>query len=355
MGPSYSDVVGNLLRASVPIRQLGDHGRVAVTLAAGRIAAIAFSQDDTNLLWSHPQLSNSDLVKNHPEQLVGGIGGDRLWFAPELAYNWDGKPDWETFANYRAPPEMDPGQYNFITQDSQSIGLHAEGELPVHGTSHRVGFYIDRTIRIAASPLSICHPLMSGVEYVGIESIHTLRIAEATQTGLIDLWHLLQIPAGAVLVVPIKRALGDEADSEPLSYALPGTWSRKSDHIVWRYEGEARAKLGIAAGALTGRSGVFRQLKPGRWCVIVRDFSVDPLAVYGDHPFNQPRTDQVFQAWDGFGFGEMEFHSPALNAECGPRELNESDRLWAFGGTPEMIERIARHLLGVDVGYIFEM
>jgi hypothetical protein len=46
--------------------------------------------------------------------------------------------------------------------------------------------------------------------------------------------------------------------------------------------------------------------------MIIRDFSVDPDAAYADHPYAIPRFDQAFQAWDGFGFGEMEFCSSGL-------------------------------------------
>lgn len=350
MGSRYSEVIGNLLKASVPIRQLGDRGKIAVTPAAGRVAAIAFSSEDENLLWSHPQLGETELVQHHPEKLVGGIGGDRLWFAPELAYHWDGKPDWATFGNYKTPTAMDPGKYRFAKQDLQSITLVAEGELPVHGASHLVGFEVERTIRLVEPPLREHDQLMSGVEYVGIESSHMLKFSKSTHAGAIGLWHLLQIPVGAVLVVPVK---GTEVQFKPLSYGLPGSWVQMSDHIMWRYGGEARAKFGLSAVVLKGRSAVLRELEPARWCMIVRDFPVDPNARYADHPYNEPRTDQAFQAWDGYGFGEMEFHGPAIEAKQGPREIRESDRLWAFGGTPKKIAAIAARLLGVDVSHLF--
>ena len=69
--PSYSAVIRNLARAYVPVRELGTGGKVAVTLAAGRVIAMAFSPNDQNLLWSHPQLSDIHVVRNHPETLKG--------------------------------------------------------------------------------------------------------------------------------------------------------------------------------------------------------------------------------------------------------------------------------------------
>lgn len=352
MQPSYATVVDHLHNASVPVRELGDTSKVAITLAAGRVVAMAFSADGPNLLWSNPKLSDTNLVKNRPQDLVGGIGGDRLWFAPELEYNWDGKPDWATFANYKTPAATDPGAYQFGQHDARTVALRATGELPVHGADRRVGFAVDRSVRLVEPPLPKSHALMTGVDYVGIESSHSLKIADATREGTIDLWHLLQAPVGSTLIVPLKKD-ARSAQRKPLSYGMPGTWVEKVDHVMWRFGGEARAKLGLPAAALTGRTAIFRELQPGRWCMIVREFTVDPSAKYGDHPHNVPRTDQAFQAWDGFGFGEMEFHSPIADAQHGPRELTESDRLWAFGGSPKAISALATELLKVDVGYLF--
>jgi len=347
---SYADVIRNLRTAGVRVHELGAARRIAVMLAAGRVIAMAFSAEAPNLLWSHPQLDDVDLVKN-PEHLTGGFGGDRLWFSPELAYHWDGEPDWQTFANYKVPPATDPGKYEVVERGSQSITLHAEGELPVHGSDASVGFRVERTIRVVEPPLPSGHRLLSGVEYVGIESSHVLEIAERTRRGVIDLWHLLQMPTGTVLVVPIEKGAA-EGEAHPLSYGLPGAWVERPDHVMWRYGGTARAKFGLSVAVLTGRSAVFRPLGDGRWCMIVREFPVDRTAAYCDHPHRAPRSDQAFQAWDGFGFGEMEFHSPALDAEQVPRTLRESDRLWAFGGPAQAIAALAARLLGVHVEYI---
>jgi hypothetical protein len=240
----------------------------------------------------------------------------------------------------------------FVNQGPQFIALHAQGELPVHGTDGSVGFEVDRTIRMIEPPLPRSDPLMIGVDYVGIETLHVLKIAEGTRKDLIDLWHLLQVPVGAVLIVPIEKG-SDGTQSTPLSYGLPGGWLPEADHIMWRYEGQARAKFGLPVSVLTGRSAVLRELGPARWCMIVREFPNERTAKYGDHPYGIPRNDQAFQAWDGFGFGGMEFHSPLLDAERGPRELQESDRIWA-SVAHKRVTALAARLLAVDVGYIFE-
>jgi Family of unknown function (DUF6786) len=339
----YSRIISDLVKASVPIKELHGPGVVAVTLAAGRIAALAFSKGEPNLLWSPPGLGDTGLVKAN--RLPGGIGGERLWFSPEPRYHWVGAPDWHGLGNYQVPHDTDPGRYRFVDSEPGVVVLAAEGQLPVQGSDQSLAFSVERTIHMAPPPLSLDAPLMRGVQYVGIEATHELTIREETRTGEIDLWHLLQTPVGSVLIVPLRAG----HRTQPLCYGPPGNWRTTFNTVIWRIEGNANAKIGIAAEALTGRAAILRQLPTRQWCLIVRQFPVDETARYGDHPVGVPRNDQVFQAWDGLGFGELEFHSPVLDAERGPRNLRQTDQLWAFGGSAQSIAALADILLQVDI------
>ena len=341
----YSQIVSHLEKASIPVKQLHGPGAVAVTLAAGRMVALAFSTDEPNLLWTHPDLGDTGLVKADPARLIGGIGGDRLWFSPERRYHWIGKPDWRGLGNYQVPAATEPGHYKFVDSEPGVVALEANGQLPVRGSDQYLAFSVVRKIRMAQPPLALDDPLMSGVRYVGIEAAHELTIQEETRTGEIDLWHVLQTPVGSILIVPLRPG----HKTQPLPYGLPGAWRTTSNSLIWRIEGNTNAKIGIAAEALTGRSAILRRLTPQQWCLIVRQFPVDMSARYGDYPEGIPRDDQVVQAWDGLGFGEMEFHSPVLDAERGPRHLREKDQLWAFGGSAQTISALADILLQVDI------
>jgi hypothetical protein len=342
----YSQVINALARASIPVRQLHGRGAVAVTLAAGRIVALAFSHDGPNLLWTNPELADTEKVTAAPAGLPGGLGGDRLWFSPELRYHWAGKPDWRGLSNYHVPSVTDPGQYTYIDGAPDGVALHAKGRLLAQGRSDEyLDFAVERKIRLADPPLPLNHPLMHGVDYVGVQTVHELTIEGNNGAGEIDLWHILQTPVGSILIVPLRHG----HETEPLSYGLPGGWQKTADSLIWRIAGTANAKLGIAAEALTGRSAILRELSCERWCLIVRQFPADTAARYGDHPDGVPRHDQVFQAWDGLGFGEMEYHSPVLNTAQGPRRLHDEDHLWAFGGTAQTIAALAKNLLDVDI------
>jgi hypothetical protein len=223
--------------------------------------------------------------------------------------------------------------------------LETKGRLPVQGTDQYLAFCVERKIRMAEPPVSLDDPAMRGVQYVGIEAVHELTIQEETRTGEVDLWHLLQTPVDSVLIVPLRPG----HRTQPLSYGLPGAWRVTSNSLIWRIEGNTNAKIGIAAEALTGRAAILRRLSSQQWCLIVRQFPVDVSARYGDYPEGVPCEDQVLQAWDGLGFGELEFHSPLLDAERGPRNLREKDQLWAFGGSAPTIAALADILLQVDI------
>jgi hypothetical protein len=342
----YLQVINDLAKASIPIRQLQGAGAVAVTLAAGRIVALAFSPDGPNLLWTNPELADTEKVKAAPEKLAGGLGGDRLWFSPELRYHWAGKPDWRGLSNYHVPSVTDPGQYAYIDETPDRVALAAKGRLLVQGRSDEyLDFAVERKICMADPPLPLNHPLMHGVDYVGVKTVHKLTVEGHNGTGEIALWHLLQTPVGSILIVPLRHG----HKTGPLSYGLPGGWQKTPESVIWRIEGKANAKLGIAAEALTGRSAILRGLCSDRWCLIVRQFPADASARYADHPEGVHRDDQVFQAWDGLGFGEMEYHSPVLNTAHGPRTLHDEDHLWAFGGTAQTIAALAKNLLDVDI------
>ena len=341
----YSQIVSHLEKASIPVKELHGPGAVAVTLAAGRMVALAFSTDELNLLWTHPDLGDTGLVKADPARLIGGIGGDRLWFSPELRYHWVGKPDWRGLGNYQVPAATDPGHYRFVDSEPGVVVLETKGRLPVQGTDQYLAFCVERKIRMAEPPVSLDDPAMRGVQYVGIEAVHELTIQEETRTGEVDLWHLLQTPVDSVLIVPLRPG----HRTQPLSYGLPGAWRVTSNSLIWRIEGNTTAKIGIAAEALTGRAAILRRLSSQQWCLIVRQFPVDVSARYGDYPEGVPCEDQVLQAWDGLGFGELEFHSPLLDAERGPRNLREKDQLWAFGGSAPTLAALADILLQVDI------
>ena len=70
-------------------------------------------------------------------------------------------------------------------------------------------------------------PVMQRVDYVGIETSHSLKVKSAELSGRMDLWHLLRMPVGSILIVPLNEN-APANDKQPLSYGLPGRWMGKA-------------------------------------------------------------------------------------------------------------------------------
>jgi hypothetical protein len=347
---SYQTVVEHLRAAghrleelTIPIPGKGKVGKVAVSLIGGRVIGMAFSPKDENLIWSNPELSNTELLREHPERLLGGIGGDRLWFGPEFAYHWKGKPDLVNFKNYKVPESEDPGEYHFILRDDFSIKMRLATRLSDRRDRRKVSFKLDRTIISTSPPLHQNSSLMRGVDFVGFRTQHYIQIQHAAPGKCLDLWHLLQMPAGSTLMVPIR------GKPKPLEYFNKGSWEIYSDHLSWKISGQASAKIGFDLNQVTGRTGVIRRLSDGRWVLLIRQFPVLPGLFYCDGPSEEKAGAQVVQCWDGFGFGEMEYHSPAVGGPPLAKEYAETSLLWAFGGSAKAIEGIAKELLGISI------
>lgn len=341
---SYPEVVRLLNKAGHPVRELRKTGKIAVSLIGGRILAMALPGEVENLVWTSPQLSDTRTLRAHPEKIFCGVGGDRLWFAPEFAYHWKGSADAVSFKNYRVPTGVDPGRYRFEFADAVSVKMGMTCRLVDRRDGKVVTFEVERAIAVADAPYPASSAMMKGLKFVGVRVQHHLRVKNCPPGKCVGLWHLLQMPAGSTLIVPTRGR------ARPMRYFNRGDWQARSDHLRWTFTGEAKAKCGLDVHQVTGRSGVIRPILGGRWALLIRQFPVLPGLYYADGPSPRHAGDQVVQTWDGFGFGEMEYHSAAAGAPPLPREYAETALLWAFGGSAAGIRRIAKALLGVDVG-----
>lgn len=350
----YQQIVDNLTNGSVPVPQIKDAGCGAVVPAAGHIVALAFHEKDCNLLWSNPALEDSESVRRRPGEMVGDFGGDRVRIGPELDYFWSGAPDWSSLSNYVVPASIDPGDYRFSGEGQDTVRMGAKVAVKHREQDYVLQVSVERSIQMAPSPVPLDHPLMIDLEFVGIETHHSVRLDPSDERGRLDLWHILQVPIWSHLIMPIDPATPRDA-TLPLAYGPPGKWHHRGYHITWHFRGDAQTKFGLSASAATGRCAILHSLDADRWCLLVREFPADSNAYYADHPHRIHRNDQVLQAWDGFGFGEMEYRSPALDVGQGPRAMGYSEQLWAFGGNLEAISKIVEHLTGIKPAEVLRL
>jgi hypothetical protein len=125
--------------------------------------------------------------------------------------------------------------------------------------------------------------------------------------------------------------------------------------VRWRMgHGRTTAKIAIKAAALTGRAGyVWHDAAADRWCLVVRQFQVDPGAEYIDALWDNPaEAGFAFQACkvcgDAERFNELEYHVPGVQATAGANRCVDQSHVWAFRGPRPPIGDIARRLLGAE-------
>eukprot|EP01079_Euglenida_sp_SAG-EU17-18_P004525 gene4525-4753_t len=91
-----------LLRVSSAEPGAGPLGAQLVVIPdGGRVCGMFLDGHDENVFWT-------------PDD---GVGGHRVWVAPEYRYFWTGPPDLERFTNNPTPPSLDPGPWRVSLVD----------------------------------------------------------------------------------------------------------------------------------------------------------------------------------------------------------------------------------------------
>lgn len=306
-------------------------GRAAVTTSGGALAGLCVEEE--NIPYVNEAIAEPGWLHEKNSSQIGGL---RLWFAPEYAYFWKGKPDARTLANYSVQGECDPGSYAITHADAGSVRMEMTATLRDFRDGKKVKFCVERVISVASPPVKL-----GSLGYMGVRLQHRLEILRAPSGKRVDLWHLLQMPAGSSMLVPTR------GPAKPLIYFNAfrnNDWKAEKDALRWSYRGTDIAKLGLDISQVTGRAGVLRPLPDGRFAAMIWQFPVSPGMVYADGPSEARARNQIVQAWDGFGFGELEYHSPSVGSE--DPVYAEHSLLWCFCGSLKQINTAADELLG---------
>jgi hypothetical protein len=305
-----------------------------VTVDCGRLLALATSPEKPNAFWTSPLVFQPTIpVANIP----GGMGGERLWIGPELAYFWNGVPDWSGFSNYQKQLDIDPGAHRIVEDGSTVVELHSSMALKSYTDGASPSLHVRRRIEITSPPFN--HP---GLLSAAVRLTHECRFAAETAEGIVDVWQILQVPTGSRMLAPLRAA------EEPLPYGKRGGWVVEPNAVRWSFTGTESAKMGVSTRASTGLAAALVPQEDGEAQLVVRSFEAHHALSYADHPHGIPREDQVFQAWDGFGFGELEVRSPALDARF-QRSLLTENEIWVFSGAMEAINELGLTAFGMRV------
>lgn len=335
----YSQIGDYLTKGKVKLRELrGPRGRLLLTTVGGRLPAITFAGLDENLFWGNPNLSDVEQLRRDAGAVRNGLGGERLWFGPEYAFNWIGVPDGREFKNYAVQRAYDPGRYDWEDSGHGTLGLRMHAELEDRRDHTRLRFAVRR--RVSWAPLPVDLEDLHLTHGLGVCFQHLIQLESGPAHARIDLWHILQMPVGSHLLIPTKGFARPQVYFD--EWKRNG-WQCRPDRLEWLFKGESLAKIGLDAAQVTETAGILRPLPNNQWCAVVWHFSVYPGLPYVDGPSPDKARQQVVQAWDGFGFGELEYHSPAVGPEF--PAFAETSFLWCFGGDWTAVNRAARQIL----------
>lgn len=304
----------------------------------GRILGLA-PDHQTNTLWTHEALqseSGARKLLNTAGWL--NFGGDRAWIAPEVETNFsyphNSKPV------YDVPKSIDPGQYHVSAQDAHAVRLSAAMTVHFHRLQAEARLLVERVVTcLPESPL----PIPGEVQFAGYRLQSAFSSAELIPKGVRPgLWHILQAPGGGKIMIPVRPGAKPRAFIGTPACELAGR--RLTCNVVtsksFKFSLRADDCLGFMLYINTARSPA---------TLVARHFAVHDRAGYSDEPYDDPsdlgHVQQVYVD-DGAlgGFGEMEYHTPAL-ASQGPTTLTDTSEVWGFTGPAGHLTILAEQLL----------
>lgn len=307
-------------------------GRAVVTTTGGCLAGLCVEGEEENILYTNEAIAQPGWPRGKVSTQIGGL---RLWFAPEYAYFWKGKPDARALHNYVVQENCDPGAYKITHADASSVRLGMTTSLEDFRDGSRIEFAVERVISAVPAPVK-----PGALRYMGLRIQHRLELLRAKPGQRIDLWNVLQMPTGSRLLVPTR------GPTKPMVYFNAfhnSDWEAGADALTWDFRGTAKAKVGLDLAQVTGCAGVLRPLARGRFAAMIWQYPLCPGMVYSDGPSEARARNQIVQAWDGFGFGELETHSPSVSLE--DPIFAEHSLLWCFCGDFDRVNAVAAELL----------
>jgi hypothetical protein len=201
---------------------------------------------------------------------------------------------------------MDPGKYTIEQTSGVRCVIRRTGEIQNYLTNFAVRFEIQRIVEIFCPK----HPgELPGIAGVGLHFQNTLRLLSGDESTRMDLWHLMQLPVPATVGAFVRNS------TEPEIYfnrSNASDWRVENGCLTWQTDGKRMSKLGLSASALAGPLFAIRE---GSGCAMAWLWNVPAWreAEYIDAPPGTTYANQVAQYWDGFGFCEVEYHSPGAS------------------------------------------
>ncbi len=249
------------------------------------------------------------------------VGGDRLWCAPESDWNWKTLGPFD-FTQYEVPAAMDPGEWKITEESEDRCTMEMLARLR---HQHRA---TDVTVRVTRSFERFA---ATTPQTLAFRTENLLEIVGGTPGQWVGIWGLIQLPAGGWLQVATH---GHAAFRDYFSPTPAHHWQQQENAVVFHLTGDCQFKAGFLPENVTGRLTYDRAVSCGR-LRIERQAAILPWRHYADRPLGAtnpqgattPQGDAIQLYNDGGefgGFGEMEYHTPALQVGNGPQVLTDS-------------------------------
>lgn len=318
----------------------GPQGCIATIAAAARVIALAPEPHSESFLFNPEGIQNSTALGKNLYCCDGAPGGDRLWLAPERCYHWICEPrDDPQEGDHQVPPSVDPGDY-LMSYENGRINFQAGISVHNHRTNVDTKAHVQRSVTQLKSPFD-CKNICSA----------SYRIDQhlSVDQGLAGLWNIAQIPRGSVILLPLKKS------EMPRKYYSQADVRLTDNAFAMYIGGTASAKIGYGSETVFGHSGAFY------WTdnilnFLYRENPVVEQGFYCDTLNDEDPKDQVFQAFDGFGFGELEYHSQAAGEQSPVgKSVEDTSVLHALRGPTTDVLQAASDLLRLSKSEIADL
>jgi len=336
----YSRIVHCFEQAGYPVKQINNQRGCIATIAAGaRVIAVADSSESESFFFNPAGIEDKQALAKNLFYDDGAPGGDRLWIAPEYLYHWRSLPaDYINYSNYQRATEIDPGLYQ-ITKEGGMICFSSDIRIKNHFDGQYAKMHVNRHIRQLRSPFT-----SSQTATVSYQIDQSLTVIQ----GIAGLWNLAQLPAGSAIIFPLRESV------QPLNYFCPSDTRLDGKACAFYINGKANAKIGYGADVATGNSAAFT-FADHQLSLVYRSNQVIEDGYYCDGIDQQTPNNQVWQAWDGFGFGELEYHSVAAGEETGRHSVSDISELHCVRGDTALILEIASEVLELPVEQLMRL
>ena len=318
-------------------------GRVAVLPFGGRIIGLC-PDGETNALWTNPVLDSADSAR----AFFAGVGwpnsgGDRTWISPEIDTNiGDPKRSGET---YDVPRTVDPGEYAVTGSARDSVTLEADMNVLFRRSGRTVPLHIIKQVKAIKPAMAVSGDVSSA----GYALTVTIKAKSPIPEGVYPaIWNLAQAPGGGRMLFPVFGNLKTHAFIGKPVFAVHEGIVETIVQTADNY------KFGIHVSCSMGVM-LYTKQDGGPATLVARKFNVQRDAFYSDVPCDDPGAmgyiQQAYVDNGGLGgFGELEYHSPAIGGPSGRDEVTDRSELWAFSGSAQAMSGISRAILAAAHG-----